>query len=97
MTTRLNYAEQLEEDAYQAARKRLIRAAEGTRSEDRLDGWLARLELIHRTNMGLAHQWSQPAAPVGRMQKPLDGTDVTSVAVNTIAKERAAEAQEELS
>lgn len=55
----MNYAEALESEAYVLAKRRLIRQAEGTNRQDRLDGWLARLDVIHARNMELAAQWGE--------------------------------------
>jgi len=67
MTTTLNYAEQLEHEAYHLSRKRLIAEAERLGGDDRLDGWLARLDLIHAEAMEAAHNWSPPKTAPGRM------------------------------
>jgi hypothetical protein len=66
----VNYAEQLEHEAYHLARKRLIHTLSGTPNEDRLDGYLARLDSIHATNMELAADWTPPATIPGRMVPP---------------------------
>jgi len=87
----VNYAEQLEEEAYRLARRKLVRALEGTQHEDRLDGYLARLDIIHAEAMRAAAAWNPPKTKL----PPLTATNVSSDVVIPAALARVAEAQSE--
>jgi|GEM_PF-5354157 len=91
MTHTPNYAEQLEAEAYALSRKKLIRLAERFGGDDRLDGWLARLDLIHIRNMDLAREW---APPPHRSGPPLVATNVSDSVVTGTAIGLVSEARE---
>lgn len=86
----MNYAEQLETEAYSIARRRLIRAAEKLGHQDRLDGWLARLDIIHAQAMDAAKSWAPPKTKL----PPLTAENVSSATAIPLGYSLAAEAQE---
>jgi hypothetical protein len=90
-----NFAEQIEFEANQLARTRLVWKAEQTGQHDKLSGWLERLVDIHATNMAEAAKWTPPAVIPGRLTPPYDRVHMTPDAIAQQAANSVAKATEE--
>ena len=93
----MNYAEQLEHEAYHLARERLTLALKGTKDEGRLPAVLAHLDSIHADAMKAAAEWVQPRRPSARANPPLTADFVTKAAVVPLSRSLQAQAENEAS